>query len=175
MYLICPSPLWLVRDTLAFIENNKNQGLIAKKLWSFKNALSLVYIKFIAYLLLAIARKSQNTEYSPLHSTFSNIFHRSKERSWVSMVTQVWQLRVYGHRWDNSQIQWGEEKWSFSLSLSFSQQCTSEAKEILKGQDLNTIKFSLAYRFTTLGENSISFYLIFILFSTTKWMEIFYF
>lgn len=127
-----------------------------------KNALSLVYIKFIAYLLLAIARKSQNTEYSPLHSTFSNIFHRSKERSWVSMVTQVWQLRVYGHRWDNSQIQWGEEKWSFSLSLSFSQQCTSEAKEILKGQDLNTIKFSLTYRFTTLGK--IQFHFISFLF-----------
>ena len=61
-----------------------------------------------------------------------------------------------------------ERRNEVSLSLSFSQQCTSEAKEILKGQDLNTIKFSLAYRFTTLGENSISFYLIFILFSTTK-------
>lgn len=50
-----------------------------------------------------------------------------------------------------------------SPSLFFSsQQYTSEAKEILKCQ-CTLFKFSLAYRFTALGENSISFYLIFIL------------
>lgn len=119
----------------------------------------LVYIKCLACLPLASIRKSQNTVCFLFHPTFPNIIHRSKGRGWVSMVTQVWQLRVDGHRWDNSQVQKPEEKWSFSFFLS--QPYTSEAKETLKCWC--TPLLSLPDRFTALGENSISFYLIFIL------------